>query len=246
MKLNQVIAISKGEKAKMESTKTKFHHLLKKAELLKGISKRYQPFVEDPTIGEESTLETKNVQLTVEKAMQEVISAMKEGFNIIATQDLGNCIAKADIKIDDKVVVAGVPVTHLIYLEKQMIDLNTFVSGLPELDPGEEWSYDAVAGAWKTHEKTTYKSKKIFKNHVRAEATKEHPAQVDTYTEDIPVGKYVKIEFSGNLHKQTKEELLDKISKLTKAIKLAREEANSIEVTRVSFGDSLLTYIFGF
>ena len=245
MKLNQVVAIATGAKSKMKSVETKFYHLLQKEALLKGVSKKYLPFVDDPTIGEEENHETKGVQVTVEKVLQEVVQAMKEGFNIIATQDVGNCSAVADIRVNDVIVAKKVPISHLIFIEKQMVDLETFISKLPELDPGEEWELDTAAGAWKSKEKVSYKTKKIFKNHVRAEATDKHPAQVDTYTEDVPVGKYIKVDFSGNIHKKDKEALLTKVSALSKAIKLAREEANSIVVERVTFGDDVLSYIFG-
>ena len=222
MKLNQVVAIATGAKSKMQSVETKFYHLLQKEALLKGVSKKYLPFVEDATIGEEENHETKNVQVTVEKALQEVVQAMKEGFNIIATQDVGNCSAVADIKIDDLVIAKKVPISHLIFIEKRMVDLETFIS-----------------------KGCSYKTKKIFKNHVKAEATEKHPAQVDTYTEDVPVGKYIKIDFSGNIHKKDKEALLTKVAAISKAIKLAREEANSIVIEKVTIGDDVLSYIFG-
>ena len=244
LKLNQVTAIVKGEKSKMEAVKTKVHHMLLKDVLLKGVSKKYQPFSEDPLTGEEPSFETKNVQFTVAKGIKEIVDSWKTGLNLVATQDKGNCAALASIKIGSTVIAEAVPVTHLIYLEKQMIDLGTFLAKLPELDPGDEWEYDTKAGAYKSSEKITYKTKKAFKNHVKAEATDKHPAQVETYTEDIPIGKYIKYDFSGNIHKADKEKLLNKIEEMKTAVKLAREEANSIEVTKSDIGDKVLGYIF--
>jgi hypothetical protein len=68
-------------------------------------------------------------------------------WNLVFTQDTGNQSARADIVVDGKVVLANVPVTSLLFLDKQVNDLETFVSKLPTPDPAEEWTHDPNTGA---------------------------------------------------------------------------------------------------
>ena len=251
MRLNQVIAIANGEKSRKQSVFTTIYQTLSKKDLLEGISKRYQPFEEDPSGKNSLPPEDKLIQTTVESSIAEAKAVLGIMFNIVATQDEGNCNAKADIVVKQTQpgvgiqVVSQVPVTTLLFLEKQLVDIRTFVSALPILDPAEEWTLDEVSGYWKTAVKTTFRTRKTLRNHVKAEATDKHPAQVDVYAEDEPIGKWATTRFSGAIRKVDRDEMLDKIDELDKAVKIAREQANSIEVTKSTTGDAILEYIFG-
>jgi len=68
-------------------------------------------------------------------------------FDIVATQDWANCQAVADVVVDDQVILAQVPFTHLLFLEKQLLDIQTLVEKLPVLDPAERC---VTAGTWTT------------------------------------------------------------------------------------------------
>ena len=50
---------------------------------------------------------------------------------VLATQDFANCQAKANVVVDGQTILKEVPVTHLLFLEKQLVDLRTFIDGLP-------------------------------------------------------------------------------------------------------------------
>ena len=63
-------------------------------------------------------------------------------FDVVLTQDMGNTHAKADIKVNGQTILPNVPVTYLLFLEKQVVDLETFVTKLPSLDPSEVWEAD--------------------------------------------------------------------------------------------------------
>ena len=245
MKLNQVIAISNGEKSTKQKVLSKVYQDLSKIPLFNGITKRYKA-LEDDTIGVNLIPdETHPVQMTVSSAIEEATKVMEKMFNIVATQDLANCEAKADVMLNNKPILTKVPVTHLLFLEKQLIDLKTFIDSLPVLDPAESWTFDKASGQYKSEPSKTIRSKKVMKNHVKSDATDKHPAQVEVYNEDVPVGTWTTIKFSGCIEKVKKNQMLDKIEELDKAVKLAREEANSIEVKSSDFGSVLLDYIFG-
>jgi hypothetical protein len=138
-----------------------------------------------------------------------------------------------------------VPVAYLLFLEKQLVDLNTFVRKLPVLDASEAWTQDPSTDDWKTEPVRTLRTKKVPRNHVKAEATEKHPAQVEVYYEDVPVGYWTTVKFSGALPARRVNELLERIERLQQAVKFAREEANAAEVTDQRAGDPVFGYLFG-
>ena len=82
------------------------------------------------------------------------------------------------------------------------------------------------------------------RNHVKAEATDKHPAQVEVYYEDVTVGYWRTVKFSGALPGQRVNELLERVEKLQQAVKFAREEANNTEASDQKVGEKLLSYLF--
>jgi hypothetical protein len=241
-KLNQIIAITAGKKSQAHKTITEAYQNLQKASLLEGISRTYKPRDDE---GEQLPQEKKLVQSRVKDAVRSVVTALTELFDIVATQDQANCQARANVQVDGVVVLKAVPVTTLLFLEKQLVDLHTFVEKLPTLDPGEAWGYNPDVDLYASEAYQTTKTKKVMKNHVKAEATKEHPAQVETYTEDVVVGYWTTIKFSGAIPAKEKNELLDRVRKLQEAVKLAREEANGMEVETRKIGAAVLQHVFG-
>lgn len=241
-KLNQIIALTAGKKSQAHKTITEAYQNLQKTSLLEGISRNYKPKDDE---GEQLPPEKKLVQSKVKDSVRGVVAALTDLFDIVATQDQANCQARANVQVDGTVVLKNVPVTTLLFLEKQLVDIHTFVEKLPTLDPGEAWSYNPDVDHYASEPYQTTKTKKVMKNHVKAEATKEHPAQVETYTEDVVVGYWTTIKFSGSIPAKEKNELLDRVRKLQEAVKLAREEANGMEVETKKIGAAVLQHIFG-
>lgn len=243
-KLSQIIAVEKGVKSDATRRVTDLHRDVQKQPLLSGISRSYQPRDDDgDTLPPEST----RVQVKAEDVLTEAAAILTRLFDVTLTKDTANCYARADVKIGSDTLLADVPVTYLLFLEKQLTDVHTFAAKLPLLDPAEDWADepDPVSGAWKTHPAKTVRSKKIPRNHVVAEATKEHPAQVQVYTEDVPVGDWTTVKFSGAVPATRVREILDRIEALQRAVKFAREEANATEVTDRNAGGLIFTYLFG-
>ena len=133
-KLNQVIAVVSGKKKKATDSLTEAYHQIQKPTLFDGISRTYQPKDEE---GERLPPESKSVQVKCEEIIIGVRRTLAEMYDIIATQDYANCDAKADVVVAGATVLRAVPVTHLLFLEKQVTDLESFVSKLPTLDPAE-------------------------------------------------------------------------------------------------------------
>lgn len=240
-KLNQIIAIQAGKKARAKETLTEAYHQIKKSELLSGLVRTYQPRDEG---GEPQPDERKLVQVKVNDLIQRVSRDLTEMFDIVATQDWANCQARADVVVEGRRLLEGVPVTHLLFLEKQLIDLRTFVEALPTLDAAEEWEYKSEFDSYASRPARTNRTRKVPKNHVKYEATREHPAQVEMYMEDVWVGTWTTVKFSGAIPAAAKNAMLERVSKLLDAVKTAREEANNLEVHPVKVGSAVLGYIF--
>ncbi|MFL5515427.1 MAG: hypothetical protein ACJ8DJ_04670 [Gemmatimonadales bacterium] len=239
-KLNQIIAIQAGKKSQAKEALTEAYHQMKKSDLFNGLVRTYQPRDEG---GEPQPEERKLVQSKVSELVERVKRDLTEMFDVVATQDWANCTARADVVVDGRKVLEQVPVTHLLFLEKQLVDLRTFVESLPLLDTAEEWEYKPEFDCFASRPSRSNRSKKVPKNHIKYEATKEHPAQVEMYMEDVWVGTWTTTKFSGAVPAATKNGMLERIRKLADAVKLAREEANNIEVKSVRVGAAVLGYV---
>jgi hypothetical protein len=241
-KLNQIIAVEKGvTNSALEELKNAYHRL-QKSSLYSGISRNYRPRDDE---GERLPSESTRVQVRVEKEIESVQDAVTRLFDVVATKDKTNTVATADIKLDNDLVLArNVPVPTLLYIEKKLTDLVTFVKKLPTLDPAEEWEWDPTADCWRTTPTETHRTKKVPKAFTKAAATDKHPAQVEVFTEDVIVGYWETVKFSGALAAERVHDMLERLEQLQKAVKFAREEANSQEVTDFKIGEALTKWIF--
>ena len=240
-KLSQIIAIEKGVKSKSYADLTQAHHDVQKQALLTGLSRTYQPKDED---GEQLPPEATRVQVKAEDVLRQIAGNLTRLFDVTATKDWANCAARADVVVDGRTLLRDVPVSYLLFLEKQLTDLHTFVKKLPVLDAAESWTFDPSSDWYRTEPVRTIRTKKVPRNHVKAEATEKHPAQVEVYYEDVAVGYWTQTKFSGALPAQRVNELVERVEKLTQAVKFAREEANTFEVTDQRVGEAVFGYLF--
>ena len=241
-KLNQIIAVEKGIKSKVHSSLTEVHQNLQKPALLAGIARTYVPKDDE---GDRLPAESTRVQLSGTESLKRVKLSLTALFDVTATKDYTNCVAKADVVVDGTTLVHAAPATYLLFLEKQLVDLHTFVKKLPTLDASETWSKDASTGMFATVPVETTRSKKVPRNHVKAEATDKHPAQVEVYHEDVIVGTWRTTKFSGALPVSEVNAMLERVEKLQAAVKFAREEAYNTLVVEQRVGESILSYVFG-
>lgn len=240
-KLNQVNALVSGRKSETERMVGEFYKLIQKDSLFEGRTRRYQPLFEE---GEQMPPEDQKVQQRVRELLALASAKWVELFDLVATQDAGNQVAKSDVVVDGVPILKDVPVTTLLFLEKQLNDVETFISKMPTPDPAQTWDYDPALDVLKTRESVTYRTKKVPRNHVKFGGNEHHPPQVEVYTEDIQVGKWQQVLFTGKIPAVEKNLLLVRIKALKDAVKLAREHANSREVFTFKIGKALFEYIF--
>ncbi|WP_349339823.1 hypothetical protein [Plantactinospora sp. B6F1] len=241
--LHKVNALVQGFKPQAKRELTDAHRRTQKAPPLSGISRTYQPFADD--IREQLPPESTRVQYTVQEVLDDVATTMGRLFDLQFLQDTGNATAKADVVVDGRTLIRQAPVTYLLFLEKQLVDLRTFVDGLATLDAAERWEFDPDRGCYASTPSQTQKMRKVHRNHVKAEATEKHPAQVEVYTEDLPVGTWTTVKLSGALPAERVKVLRGRVDKLLEAVKVAREEANSTTVQDRTVGDEVFGYLFG-
>ncbi len=239
-KLNQVIAVVHGKKSRLEKDKTEIYKRLQKPGLFDGLSRAYKPSDEE---GETFPPEQKNIQFSVKEALEEFSIAFVDLLDATATVDEGNMAARADVSVDGQVLLHAVPVTHLLFLEKQLTDLQTFLTHLPILDPAETWKWDEATASYRSQPASSNRTKKVMRSHVKYEATDKHPAQVETYTEDVKVGEWTTVKFSGSVPLQTRNVWHSRVRQLLDAVKCAREAANAIEVAPVKHAQKVLDFV---
>jgi len=241
-KLCQLIAVEKSVKNKAQTVITEAYHKIQKPALLAGISRTYRPLDE---LGEQLPAESTRVQTTVDELIRDVSKTMIDLFDVTASKDWGNCKAVANVVVDGVTLMQNVPVTYLLFIEKKLVDIHTFVSKMPVLDPSEDWQFDPNVGHFASKPSETMRTKKLSVPLVLAPATDKHPAQVKEVTEDKAVGTWRTVKFSGAWPAQRVADVLDRIERLQRAVKFARENANSSEVEQVNVGKCVFDFLLG-
>lgn len=239
-KLNQIIAIEKGVKSRVYGEITDLNKSSQKPDLFNGFVKNYRKKDEE---GEDYPPERKKVQFGAENMLAQIATLFTDLFDVTATKDWGNCHAFSDVEVDGQTLIQNAPVSYLLFLEKQINDIHTFVDKLPVLDEADDWTKDENTGLFKTAPIPTHRTKKVQKPIVLYEATKEHPAQTQIISEDIVVGYWDTIKHSGALPAPRKQQLLERIEKLSKAVKFAREKANAEEAENQKIGKTIFDYL---
>jgi hypothetical protein len=240
-RLNQVVAVVPEKKKLAVDLLTEAYHIAQKPDLFAGISRVYTPKVD----GETKPSENKKPQFSAKDLFKKVESSLIEMFNGVAVQDFTNCLAKASVVFKGKVVLEGAPVSYLLFLEKQLTNLKNFVEKLPVRDSSEDWSYQAASALHVTPLTRTQVTSKVQEAIVLYPHSPEHPAQTQLITKDVVTGFWDTRKISGAIAKQDQDAMLDNVRVLSEAVKLAREEANNIEVSVVNPGTAIMDCVFG-
>lgn len=241
--LGQLLAIDKGRTKDAKDAITRAYHTIQRGEAFNGLERVYRPKDDE---GEQLPPESKHVQATVPEVVETATEAFEKLLNVTFEKDVTNCYAKADVRVGGDTLIADAPVSYLLFLEKQLTDMHTFVSKLPTLDPAERWQ-DQGDGKHRSEAVETHRTKKVPRSFVLYEATDKHAAQVQAYQEDIVVGYWSTTKFSGAISEADRRRLLRRIKEVHEAARVAREQANRHEVdpTIEHAGNAVVEYIFG-
>jgi len=238
-RLNQLLAIDKGVKQQVNKDLTELHRVAQNEALYEGLSRKYTPNEDD---GEQLPAESKVVQVRSGEVLETLAGFTKTLVDITASKDMTNTKAVADIVVDG-LKIEGLPAVHLLWLEKHLEDVHTFILKMPTLDPSVIWKYDENQNCMATEGVVTVREKKVPRNHVKAEATPQHPAQVEVYMETQPAGRWTAIRYSGKLSIERKKNLLERVRTLQQAVKQAREAANMVDVVTCKIGGQIADWL---
>ncbi|MGL4555839.1 MAG: hypothetical protein ACRC33_32115 [Gemmataceae bacterium] len=241
-KLNQVNAILSSRKGEAEKAVNELVKLLQKEQLFSGRERTYRPL--DEVNGQKLPPESQKVQQRAEALVLQACDKWTELWNLVLTQDAGNQQARADVVVEGRAVLNGVPVTTLLFLDKQLAEVEKFVAQLPTPDPAEDWTHDPNSGLLRSPVTESLRTTKEPTVLVKYEATDKHPAQTETYMKDVPAGYWRQVLYSGSVQADRKNAILGRLKKLQDAVKLAREQANLTDVERQKAGEALLAYLF--
>ncbi len=121
-KLNQIVAIEKGVKNQQNQVITEAYHAIQKTAQFGGISRQYRPRNEED--GDKLPAESTTVQTRAKSLLKTASDSWTKLIDVTVTKDTANCAAKADVIVDGVTVMKDVPVTSLLFLEKQLVDLH--------------------------------------------------------------------------------------------------------------------------
>lgn len=239
--LHTITAVMKGTKERIYSAVTELHKESQKADAYTGIAKTYQKASED---GEEFFEAPKRVTRTATDTLSQIALLSTEVFDLTLRQETANTTAFADVIVENTPLLIHIPVTYLMFLEKQLLDIRTMVAKLPVLDENKEWSVDGTTGLYRAPDIRTHRTKKVPKVVVKYPATVEHPAQTELLQEDVIAGYWTTVLTSGAMPQTRKDELLRRVNLLITATKTAREKANEAQVDDLQVGGAIFGYLF--
>lgn len=243
-KLNQIIAIEAGEKARANKATAPLFHAMKVEGVFAGLTKTYEP-VDDA--GEQLPDESARVKMTVTAVIERFVQSNTRLLDVSATKDLTNTSAFADVVVGEEVIIEHAPVTFLLPFEKFLAqEVRGLIEALPVLDPAQDWepSTSERAGIWETPVVRRHRTKKVNKVLELSPATDKHPAQVSLVIEDVLAGYWNEKKFSGAIPASRKAELVERVENLIAAVKFAREQANDLDVQDMKVGGAVFGYLF--
>jgi len=244
--LNKIVAVVTGKKTRVEKLLGDAHHQLTKKDATSGRVRTFQPLQEEDESRARAKPEPEiqTIQVHVDDVIAQLMPELEGVWDTVATQEIGNTVAKADVVLDGKTIVTQAPVGVLLYLEKRLEDLRTFVRKIPTLSPDKSWTWDQAQACHMTPVESKERTKKVPTPLVQYEATDKHPAQTTVIDVDTVVGYWKETFKSAAWTVQKQRDCLGRIDRLADAVKMAREEANSTEVEQKKIAKGILDFIF--
>ena len=243
-KLHELLAVE-GDlegtfKSILNETETSFS---KKAQLFFGFHKRCVMFDDDV---EPPPAESMEMTTTVGQKMEYTADHIIRYFDALLQKECTNQEAVADLIVDGNTIAEKVPATFLLGLEKRLKLVRNVMASMPVLPNGIKWTEDPNRGEGVYLSETpeeNFKTAKTFRFKVLYEATETHPAQIEKWEEQVNVGKYSKTTWAGMLTTARKSAILGRMDKLIRAVKRARQKANTTKVVERQIGQALFDYL---
>lgn len=247
--LHEILAVEKStDDAASKLVKDTLMKFGKAAAYFEGSDKTLKMLTENPANEalEASLREEKGLVTTVYETLSYTLDFVGRAEDVKFQKSLTNQKATGDIVVNGKILVANVPVDMLLGLEARLTTLRNVFDQMPTQNAATEWvpADSSLKGAVKTKTPTvTTKTEKRVSGVTVSPATDKHPAQVQIVNTDEIVGKFTTVKFSGAATSEQKAAMLENIDALIRAVKQARQRANSIEAVKETISDKLIPFL---
>lgn len=250
-KLHELLAVEADLEGRAKVVMNETQNVFKNGNFFQGFHRTYKPFVDD---GIDHPVEQSALATTVNAKLDYAGKAISQYYDALLQKESTNQVAVSDLVVDGQVIAEAVPATFLLGMESRLKTLRGVYAQIPTLDQGIAWQLDEgkgkdiyVASAPEESMKTqrTIKSKVLYEARFpkEGESGQSIPAVIDKWEEVENVGKYTKNTWCGMITPARKSELLDRIDQLLRAVKKARQRANTTEVVKSQIGAKLMDFI---
>jgi hypothetical protein len=210
-----------------------------------GMLKTYEPIEED---GAELPPESVPLTTTVGEKLAHLAQVLGQAWDVEYQVEATNQQATADVAVDGTPLLANVPATYLVQMDKRLAALRRVYDAIPTLDPKAEWiqADDKGKGVYQSSEEVRNRTeKKPIHKVVWAPEPSDEKRQpvIDKWNEDRVIGRYVTRRWSGMLTVEQKYELLSRLDALQRAVKQAVARANKAEHVKDRVAKTLFDYL---
>ena len=247
--LHQLLAV---EVAREQSAKGAIERFImmatRMADRFTGHHKTLKMFNDDDKNQEEVGEEINKLDTTAPKELKDISEDIITWLDVLFQKECTNQKATANFVVDGKTIAENVPATYFLAIESRLKKIKEAIVAMPVLQSGIDWekAEDLGDDIWRT--KNPDKSDKTMKTYVSKEmspATKEHPAQIKEWAENVKVGMFTTVKFSGAITIAEKNAMLERCNKMQIAAKECRQKANRTEVDTRKIGKEIMTFIMG-
>ena len=243
-KLHEILAVEGDLDGTFKKLQDETKKIFSKPSMFIGMHKSCRMFDAEDTAPPD---EFQEMVTTVQDKLDYLAEAGVKYYNAVYQKDATNTVASADITLPDgTVLLASMPATFLLGLENKLKKLREVYEAIPTLQQGQAWEIREDLGKYifgTIHPELKLKTAKKFKYQVLYEATDKHPAQIERWEEQVPVGEFKMDVTTGMVTPARKSELIGRLDVLIQATKKARQRANSEKLNTTKVASTIFNYI---
>lgn len=241
-KLFELLAVEKDLATKAKATLSNTQSVFSSPDNFLGFTTKFSKLVEDKLDLQD---ENRPLPNNVDAQLDIVENDISNYINTTLAKEMANTSAFESVEIDGEKFFEDMSATALLSLETKLDELHKLYSVIPTLPLGAKWNNDSSLDCFVSADRKQIRTEKTSKVIVLYEATKEHPAQTQLVTTDIPAYEVERTVYAGMLTAADKRLRLERLEKLQQAVKKARQRANTVEVENKDFASKIFKYING-
>ena len=245
VRISQLIAVISGMKAQTDAALAKLASVGHNEDFMTGMEKTSRLAAETADKSRRPTPpQVKAVRYTAAQVLADTERVLSRQWDLALTLDTAQAGAVADVTVGGERLLKAVPVRHLLYLEGEVARLTGLVAGLPVQDGTQTWTTEnAPPGQYRSQPQEGTRTAKVPWILVRSKADEHHAQRDEVMTRDEVTEFTTTVNYSGALPAERKALLLDRLSELAVAVKMAREEANSAQVADQHEGQKVFAWL---